>query len=132
MTLPPLNTPIAHDGSWRCPVDYETMVSVTYDWGGGREILAAYCFYWPDVTTYTIITRAPADRIKELEAALEADTALLYRAWLGLRVLKTVLTKAVGSDVTTPELLAAIEAAHPEFVPMSAMRTRAALKGATE
>jgi hypothetical protein len=62
---PPLNTPIAHNGSPECPVHPETTVR----WGG--ITWNAWDVFWPGVTTYTIIARAPADRIAELEAALE-------------------------------------------------------------
>jgi len=62
---PPLNTPIAHNGSPECPVHPETAVRC------GGITWNAWDVFWPGVTTYTIIARAPADRIAELEAALK-------------------------------------------------------------
>ena len=62
----------------------------------------------------------------EVAKARAEDAALLYNAWLGLRVLGNI-AKVKGlsgaADVTTP-LLAEIEAAHPEFAPRSALCTR--------
>lgn len=64
--------------------------------------------------------------LKALLDRVEGDAELLYNAWLGLRVLENI-AKVKGlsgaADVTTP-LLAEIEAAHPEFAPRSALRTR--------
>jgi len=75
--LPPLNTPIAHDGSATWPVDPDTAVFVTYPWGAEKFHISARHIMWEHVSTYTIITRAPADRIAEDAARIAAlETAL--------------------------------------------------------
>ena len=58
-------------------------------------------------------------------ADVRAMVDLLYRAWLGLRVMMNI---AVAKELpaaaeTTAQLMAEIEAAHPEFVPRSSLRT---------
>ncbi len=65
--LPPLDTPIAHDGSPECPIHSETKVKVQYEHASDDVDFAGEIF-WEYVTTYTIIAPAPADRIAELEA----------------------------------------------------------------
>lgn len=79
MTLPPLNTPIQHTGGATCPVDTETWVEAAYD-DSVRIKDKAYCFYWPDITTYTIIARAPADQIVELRSTIKELEAALAGA----------------------------------------------------
>jgi len=73
MTFPPLNTPIAHNGSTKFPVHPDTLVLVN---GATNFHSEARYSNWEYVTTYTIIARAPADRIAELEAALALIDAM--------------------------------------------------------
>ena len=71
MTLPHLNTPIAHDGSPECPVHYETIIIIeTVKGYRSIAVKAGGVSPWSMIATYTIIARAPADRIAELEAVL--------------------------------------------------------------
>lgn len=77
MTLPPLNTPIPHDGSATCPVHPETLVTVTFIDGKKAEKKIAGWWVWSKITTYTIIARAPADEIAALQARVtELEGAL--------------------------------------------------------
>ncbi len=58
------------------------------------------------------------------------DEELLFRAYLGIVVLKTVLTKISpvhGGDVPR-ELLAEMEAAHPEFPGRASLRIKLGMK----
>lgn len=72
MTLPPLNKPIAHNGSPECPVHPSTFIIIeTVKGYQSLVVKAGDVTKWHRVTTYTIIARAPADRIAELEAALK-------------------------------------------------------------
>lgn len=82
MTLPPLNTPIPHNGSPECPVHPDTRVSGNYLWATAFKS-AAGLVDWRNVTTYTIIARAPADEIAALQARvaeLEGENAALRKA----------------------------------------------------
>jgi len=69
MTLPPLNTPIPHDGSPECPVHEITRVlPVWNDTGEDTRDWPAGGLDWTFIKSYKITERAPADRIAELEA----------------------------------------------------------------
>lgn len=114
--LPPLNTPIQHTGGATCPVHPDTWVSVEYRKVHPRhpnEITGkAGSRNWPDVTTYTIIARAPADRIAELEAAL-----------------RQIAEQKLTAEMTNGE---ACDAEFEEGYNAIVEVARAALKGATE
>lgn len=80
------------------------------------------------VASGQLIPKADAD-LAVADARDKALTDLLYRSWLGLRVLSTALAKIHGkSHTVTDALLAEIEAHCPEFAPRSALRS---LKGPT-
>lgn len=123
MTLPHLNTPIQHTGGATCPFcggcaedEMRTGVVVCINCGASAP-------RWQDWNR-RVIARAPADRIKELEAVIiDAATSLAAAISLLDRGGKAA-KKAAASDKMFDQMMNDYRG--------SLERARAALKGATE
>jgi len=126
--LPPLNTPIQHTGGATCPVHIDTRVKLNereHIWTAGRVV------WWPDVTTYTIIARAPADQMVELRSTITELEAALIDAAASLAAAISLLErggktakKAAASDKMFDQML--------DDYRGSFERARATLKGKTD
>ena len=97
----------------------------------GLFVSGGYNAGWPEYVRADLFGAVKAERDAltaenaALKARVAADDALIYDAWLGLRVLRTVITKAklsAGLEATA-QLITRIETAHPEFAPKSALRS---------
>lgn len=126
MTLPPLNKPIQHNGSPECPVHPDTRVSGNYLWATAFKS-AAGLVDWRNVTTYTIIARAPADEIAALQARVtELEGALAGAEHDQSDLLFECRKYADAAEADEKKRMRTLRA---DAVERRLERTRAALKG---